>query len=39
MGKRTRMIGMLLAVCMATGMTACGTKNREDRELWGKEHA
>lgn len=27
MGKRTRMIGMLLAVCMVTGMTACGTKN------------
>lgn len=29
MGKRTRMIGMLLAVCMVTGMTACGTKNSE----------
>lgn len=29
MGKRTRFIGMLLAVCMATGMTACGTKNSE----------
>lgn len=30
MGKRTRFIGMLLAVCMATGMTACGTKNSEN---------
>lgn len=29
MGKRTRMLGMLLVVCMATGMTACGTKNSE----------
>lgn len=30
MEKRTRFIGMLLAVCMATGMTACGTKNSEN---------
>lgn len=30
MGKRTRFIGMLLAVCMATGMTDCGTKNSEN---------
>lgn len=30
MGKRTRIIGMLLAVCMAAGVTACGTKNSEN---------